>query len=437
VIDRDRLHSGFSASRLIVEARRAVLPLIVLLMGGVVGLACWFILVKNVGKQVYTATRDVNFAIANADAVVPGRQEVRFKGIPAGLISAVRVSHGEVLLTAEIYRSFGPIYRNAQAVLRPNTALQDMYLDITNRGAANAGTASTADPVPLGQTQISVQPADVLQAFDPDVRSHLATVLSQLGGGLQGRGVALRSAFAQVAPFLHVAGRLSNQLVERSALTKQLIHDTAILTGDLGARQTELRNFVEQAASTLKTLNDGSGDLGATLTEIPPTLARLQRSLVVVRDALPDVNNALTALEPVAMQLPAGLAAVRRLSNAADPAVRALQTPVQRLVPLARALQPVSSSLDRALEALQPQLGDLDHLTHGTARCMVPLEGFFQFTPSLMKIGDSRETGIRADLTVDLGSSGVISDPNVHPLSSCAAGRALGGMPGLTLNGAP
>jgi ABC-type transporter Mla subunit MlaD len=404
---------------------------VVTVLAAIAALGCAFYIVKNIAKTDYTSTREVGFTVTDASGVISGgRQEIRFKGIPAGTIDSVRLVDRQAVIEASLYAQFGPVYRNAQATLRPNTALQDMYIDIVNRGTPSAGLATTAAPLPLPQTTTSVQSADVLDAFQPDVRGHLATVLQELGGGLQGRGDALRSAFVEVVPFLQQAGRLSHQLAVRNHETRRLVHNVAVLTGELGQRQQDVRTLVEMSGATLRTLQGSAPNLDATLRELPPTLSAIQTSFAAVRAALPDLNQALVSLGPVASTLPGGLTAVRNLSDTALPAVRALQPPVQKLVPLTQALRPFAQNLQQAIAQLSPQVPAIDHVTRTVAGCSVALQGFFQWTPSVTKMWTTVGPGVRGDFAFGADNTGLIKDPNVSASPSCAQGGPTGGQPG-------
>jgi virulence factor Mce-like protein len=427
---RDRLTEGLNRARLKLELRRSISPLVVLAIGALIGIGCWYVLAKNVGPYIYKSTREVSFTLDNGSGIVPGRQEVRFKGVPAGIISKLDNSGPKPVATVKLYSSFGPIYRDARATLRPNTALEDMYIDIVDRGTKAAGVATANDPLPARQVQTPVQTEDVLQAFAPDVRAHLAAILSDLGGGLQDRGRALRAAFVKILPFLDTATRLSTQLAERSRLTKELVHNTALLTGELGRRERALRTLARAGGTTLQTIADRSPQLDSTLRELPPTLSAIDTSFSAVRGVLPDLDRALVSLRPVAEQLPAGLAAVRKLSAWATPAVRKLRPPVDHLRPLAHALVPAAANLESALTALRPQIPAIDHTTKTVAGCMVPIEGFFQWTPSTTKFSDARGMIIRGDAAFSFETSGEVNDPNVRALPSCAPGTAIGGEAG-------
>lgn len=428
----ERINERVNRARLALEMRRGAKPLAVYLLGILLALGCAFYVAKNVSKTVYTPTREVAFEVENASSVLGGgRQDVRFKGVDAGKITKVELRDGHAVIHTKIYKDVGPIYRDATATLRPNSALEDMFIDITDRGTAKAGPLGAADVVPKSQTKTAAQVEDVLSAFDPDTRTHLATTLRDLGGGLGERGDDLKRAFVALVPFVEGANRLASQLARRADLTKQLVHNTSQLTGALGQRESLLRRLVSNGGTTLRTLEERDASLDATLVEFPKTLAAIDSSFAAVSGVLPSLDTALDELGPAAARLPDGLAAVRSLSVTARPAVRALRSPVRRLRPLANTLRPVTDQLDAALAALRPQTRAIDHVTRTTKSCAVAIQAFFQWTASLTKFDDETSgPGGRGDLNLGLDSSGANSDPNVYKPASCAPGEPIGGRPG-------
>jgi virulence factor Mce-like protein len=425
---RDRRSEHINRARLKLEVTRALRPTVVVVLGGIVGLGCALYIAAHVSRTLLSNTYSLRFAVADATGVVGGLDDVRIKGIPAGTITGVQMAGGRPVLTVQIQSKYGHVYRDARAQLRPNTALQDMYLDIVDRGTPSAGPADYARPLPDSQTSTSVNIDDVLGIFGANTRARLRALLDNLGNGLQDRGAALRTAFAQLAPFVRVAGSISQQLAERSPLTRELIHNTAVLTTELGSRQRQLRVLLNAGSTAVTTLQAGSGDLAATLHQLPPTMAAIDSSFAAVRRVLPDVNPAVRSLYPVAGELPGALGAVRRLSASADPAVRALQEPVGRLVPLAQTLVPLSANLNTAIKLLLPQVGTIEHTTSDVAACKTGLQGFFQWDVSMTKFGDVRGPSPRGNVVLGAQSSGVLHSPSEFAPKACTPGQPIGGL---------
>lgn len=425
------LTDRITRSRLRLELRRSARPTGTILTGVIIGAACLAYIGSHVAAGSVVKTYEIKVQVATARGVVAGRDDVRFKGVPAGTITKVQLVDGKPILTAKIESSFGPVFRNAHAALRPQTPLQDMYLDVLERGTPGAGLADARDhPLPVSQTSTSVNVAEILQAFSPEVRSHLTAVMGQLGNGLKDRGAALRTAFQVLTPTLQVAQDVSLQLAHQAQSTRRLVHNTRLLTTELGRRDSQLRTLVGDGGKTLRTLADNRGNLEQTIAALPGTVISLQRSLASVASVLPDVNTAVRRLDPVAKALPGGLADLRAISGDAAPAIQALQHPVVQLTPLARTVRPLTATLDRASRALEPQIGAIDHVTRTAAACRIATQRFFQWTPSVFKLGDQRGPAPRADLVFALNASAVLKEPRESPIKSCAGGKAVGDSPG-------
>jgi phospholipid/cholesterol/gamma-HCH transport system substrate-binding protein len=428
VIDvRDRRTERINRARLELELRRSLRPTTVVVLGLLVGLAAAAYIGVHVSRTLFAGTYEVRFAVDDATGVVAGLNEVRLKGVPVGTITRVDSVGGRPVLTAQVKKKYGPVYRDARAQLRPNTALQDMYLDIVDRGTPAARRADAAHPLAETQTATAVHIDDVLNVFRAGERDRLRTLLDNLGNGMRDRGATLRTAFVQVVPFLRVAGRISEQLARREAMTRRLVHNTAVLTSDLARRDGTLRTLVHDGAATLSTLQAGSHDLDATLRALPPTLATMDASFSSVRGVLGDVDGAVRALYPVAGRLPRSLASLRALNAAAAPAVHDLRAPVGRLVPFARAVVPVSAGLEQAVQALAPQTGTIDHVTGDLAACKKGVQGFFQWNASMSKFGDVRGPIPRGNVVFGGQSGGIASAPDEFAPKACTAGRPIGG----------
>jgi phospholipid/cholesterol/gamma-HCH transport system substrate-binding protein len=355
------------------------------------------------------------------------------------LINKAALVGGHAVLTVGVANMVGPVYRNAQAELRPNTALQDMYLDIVNRGTPNAGIAGPNDVIPLSQTQSPTNLADVLNTFQPDVRTQLYNILDQLGNGLQGRGQDLNRAFARLAPFLNIAGNVSKQLAVRASMTRQLVHNAAVLSGVLAARSTQLRTLITSGTDTLDALStEGGVPLREAIADFPATLRGAHDILTALSGLEPNLDSALGSLGPVADRLPSGLADLRSLADRLAPAASRLQTPVVKLVPLADQLRPFSSALAGSLRQLSPQVSDVDKLTRDAASCMTQIAEFFNWDASVGKFSDSQ--GVIARGNVNFGFYSLPTGPapaNYTFGSQCSGARPLANAPTPKYDGPP
>lgn len=426
---RSRISAKANRARVALQLKRAVAPLGVYLVGLLLAAASFaYIAFQLPGGAGLAASRTVSFAVPDATGIVSKRAEVRFRGIPVGVVTKTVLKNGSAVLTADMNPEYGKIYRDAHIAVRPNTPLQDMYIDILERGTPVAGRVTATVPLAASRVDSSVNVSDVLNVFDADTRTRLSTTLAEFGRGIDDRGLALREIFRTVAPFLTLSKRLASQVAERELRVRRLAHNSAVLTEELGRRETEIRRLLGDGSSVLQTLRASSTQLDQTLAELPPTMRALDSSFAAVRGVLPDVDNALVKLDPVAKALPGALGSVRDLSDAARPALTALQPSVRALDPLSKALVPFSAQASAAASALRPQIGALNHVTSSVAKCTFPIQRFFQWTQSTFGFGDARGEAPRGDAALGLDVTGVLKDPRISEAPACAGGTQSNGV---------
>jgi ABC-type transporter Mla subunit MlaD len=424
----DYITKGITRSRLKLEARRAAHPTAAFALGFVCAIIGISYFVVHVSKTFGRSTETVRFVVSDDFGVFKGVDEVRLHGVAVGTIATVKHDGAQLVLTAKIQKRYTPIYRNAQAEMRSVTPLNDVYLNIVDVGTPAAGKASSGHPVGPGQTKPLVTVPDVLDSLRHDQRAGLHILLDQLGNGLANHGQDLRRLFVNAIPFVASAANITRGLDEHRALTKRLVHNTAVLTGELGRRETALRRLVATGAITAGTLGRSSRDLDLTLRALPPTFSELRLALQSVRGVTADLDHGLTSLEPVVANLPSSLTAARRLGDSLAPAAKALSPAVTALVPLSKALQPTAGNLHVTATQLRKLVPTTNRLTQRLVDCMTGIQDFFQWNTSLTKFGDSNAPVPRGQLAI--GVPGIFPGaPARTPGKSCAPGPIVGGRP--------
>lgn len=419
------------SSRMRVELGRARKQAAIVAIGAVLALASAAVIVGHENVHLpWQSDYVVKIAVPDASAVVPGRDEVRWAGIVVGRITAASASAGHAVLTAEIdpgKLGGARLYHDASLQLRPQTPLQDMYLDVISRGHPAAGPLGSDDVLAVAQTRSAVDVADVLNTFSEPIRNRLTELLGELATGLSPDGSSqLRFAFAQIAPMLETQKRLSNTIAQRRTIVSGLIHDSRLLFDELATRNADLARLVQVGAGTLSALGSQSPALDQTIAELPKTLAQMHSSFGQLELTLGDVQPALTALQPVAKALPNGLDALGAFSLHATPAVTALMPAIDALTPLARSLRPTASALRLAFARLAPQAPRLDRITAKVIPCELPVDKFFAWTLSVLKFGNAanRTSSPRGILVAPASSADPLTpDPTLAPAIGCADGK--------------
>ena len=425
---RDRLSERLTLDRVKLESRRAGPHLVWLLLAAAASLVALAMIFRQMAPHLVQSTNTVRLEVDSARAVKPGLNEIRMKGIPVGRITGLDAKDGRTVITAQIDKDYGEVYRDARAELRPNSALEDQFVDIVDRGHPAAGRVDEDHPLAASRTTVPVGVDEVLSTFDGDTRVHLRRLLAELGAGLDDRGGQLQQAFVAAVPLLDAAGRLTHQLAVRKERTQRLVRNASTLTAELGRRDVALRKLIGSGATTMAALRDRSGALDATLRELPPVLSAVTASFRATRGVLGDVDGAVTSLRPVADRLDGGLDAVRALSRDAAPAVDALQRPVRRLAPFADSLVPLSQNLATTIARLRPQVPTLNKVTKDLANCKKGVQGFFHWDASMTKYGDSRGQAPRGTLAAGIQTLGLAS-PWERAYGGCVEGAPIGGRP--------
>lgn len=374
------------------------------------------------------ARQTIDVAVTDAQGVIAGRAEVRWAGVVVGRVTGVRLREGRPVLTASIDSAKaggGKVYRDATLRLRPQTALQDIYLDVERRGTPRAGLLAGGHILAAARTRTPVDVSDVLNVFSEDVRSRLSQAIDDLGQGLDDNGAQLRSAFATFVPLLAAQRRLTDLLARRRTVVRHLVTDSRGLFDELGRRDRQVTRLIKAGAATLSTTGARSRDIQATLQGLPPTLSQLRTSLAELDTTVDAIRPALRDLLPAARALPGGLRALRGFAEPAGPALTALRASFAALRPLARGLVPTASNLDSAFTRFAPQAPRVDRITRTLIPCPRAVGKFFAWNLDMLKFGNAENLSAspRGEVTPTSGSQGAVKGYNLVRSIGCADGR--------------
>jgi virulence factor Mce-like protein len=414
-----------SSGRVVLEAKRSAGSLILLIAIIVFAIvAAAIVAAKLTFERPWDSYESVKIAVTDAKGIFPGGDSVRIHGVVVGVVASDKLVNENPVLTLDVLKKYGPIYRNAQLRIRPVTPLDDLYVDVVNRGTPSACVASGSNYViPATQTIVPVDVSRILDTFNGDTRQRLTTLLSELGKGLPDGGRQLRAGFAELAPFLQVADQATIVLRQHQQDVKQVVHQFGTFSKALADRNAALNQFIQQGNRTTSELAAHSGPLQSTLQQIADLLPTMRSSFASVNALTTTLDPALTNLTPVTNNLASGMDALGRLGAEALPAFQALRPAIADLKGMATQLAPTSTSLDTAFTALNTEKGQFSDLTNQTVPCITTIENFFNNTMSVLKFNDANGAFPRADETVDLDTAGGIAGIhglNTYPLPDCS-----------------
>ncbi|MCW3000576.1 MAG: Mammalian cell entry [Solirubrobacterales bacterium] len=420
---------NINTDRLKLELSRSRRPFMqyVFLIG--VAAFCLIVVLKN---QFYNRFWEEKYTFSaqftDVKGVTPGVQRVKIAGVTVGVVTEATNKDGHAVLKMQLKKEYGPIYKDAKIRLRPLTPLQDMYINLEDRGHKSAGEVGSGDDMLVAARTVSpVDISRVLNEFPASTRTRMQVLLDQFGRGLSDNGADLKWAVGELSPFLLAAQRTSSVVAQRRTQMARLVTNLNRLTTALAQRDQQLTTLVGAGNATLGALSGADAELDATLREIPPTLDILRGAFTRLRAAEDQLDPALQDLGPVADSLEAGMNALERFSTDATPALVALRPAVTRLAPLARDLKPTSVALNGAFTQLRAQAPAYDRITKQTPRCFDVIGNFFNDSLSVLKFSDAYGTYPRGNDSQDLDTVGgvtPIAATGLTRTSSCTDGAS-------------
>jgi phospholipid/cholesterol/gamma-HCH transport system substrate-binding protein len=317
---------------------------------------------------------DYKAEFSTAQSVTPGQgQTVQIAGVNVGDITKVDLVDGRAVVTMKIRLKYTPIYRDATALLRPKTGLNDMVIQL-DPGSSSAGRAPHGWTVPINQTLPNVNFDEILSSLDADTRSYLQLLLGGAGEGLDGQGKALSASLKRFEPTGRYLAKLNGALSERERNIRRAIHNFSLLSQALGDKDDQLAALVSSSNRVFQSFADQDANLRAALTRLPgalgqtnTTLAKVDRLAKVLGPTLGDLRPAARALGPALRQTRPFLRDTTPvIQNQLRPFARDALPTVKVLRPAARDLAVVVPKLTTTLQVANYLLNELAYNPPGS-----------------------------------------------------------------------
>ncbi len=239
---------------------------------------------------------------STAQAVTPGQgQTVRVSGVKIGDVGKVELKEGRAIVEMQILPKYRTLVRDdAQALLRPKTALKDMFIEVT---PGDGRALKKGETIPVANTEPDVNPDEIWGMLDDDTRDYLRLLLTGAGGGLERRGGDLREVFRRLGPLHRHLAELNGKLKERRRELARLIHNYGSTVTELGTRDRELSTLVEAQSQALERWSSEDANISEAVRRLPTTLRTVQSALVKVNELGQALPPGLNAMRPVVRQL--------------------------------------------------------------------------------------------------------------------------------------
>ncbi len=301
--------------------------------------------VPLIGQDFFT----VKAELSTAQAVTPGQgQTVNIAGVQVGEISKVELVEGKAVVTLKMQPKYGRVYKDATVLLRPKTGLKDMAAEL-EPGTPEAGRLDDGGTIPVANTLPDVNLDEILASLDTDTRDYLTILLGAGAEGLRGNGPELARAIRRFEPSARYGRKVFGALEKRQRNIKRVIHNLSLVMDELGTKDDQLAEFVENSNAVFVRLANQDANLRSTLTELPSALNETQRGLGKVKVLADELGPTLQALRPAARALGPTLRDVRPFVRETTPIIHDEIRPFVRASrPTVTQLQPTMSDLAKA-----------------------------------------------------------------------------------------
>jgi phospholipid/cholesterol/gamma-HCH transport system substrate-binding protein len=311
---------------------------------------------------------DYKAQFSTAQSVTPGQgQTVQVAGVDVGDITKVDLVGGRAVVTMKIRRKFTPLYRNATALLRPKTGLNDMVIEL-DPGSRNAGEAPAGFTVPVAQTLPNVNFDEILSSLDTDTRSYLQILVGAAGEGVGGQGKQLSASLKRFEPTGRYLARLNGALAERSRNIRRSVHNFRLLAQALGGKDDDLAALVDSSNRVFSAFARQDARLRDALQELPGTLSTTNTTLAKVDKLGKKLGSTLGALRPAARALGPSLRDTRPFLTQTTPVIRDQLRPFARdALPVVKVLRPATRDLSLVTPKLTTTLQVANYLLNELA----------------------------------------------------------------------
>jgi phospholipid/cholesterol/gamma-HCH transport system substrate-binding protein len=238
---------------------------------------------------------DLNVLMPGADGLYPG-SDVLIAGSRAGSVTGISLHGNDVLVRINLDPAHSPVHTSATVILRPKSLLGEKYLDL-NPGAAGDALSAGAT-IPATKVSISTDLQDVINTFDPPTRDKLEVVITELGGGFAGRGVASNETIRYGTQDLGDLAQLATTLKQRDAELQKVIQALDTVTAELARsdRRQQLGQLIANSDRVIKNLADQDAELKRALAQTNAALSKTDTALSGTQGNLASIFQQLPVL---------------------------------------------------------------------------------------------------------------------------------------------
>ncbi|MBA2764080.1 MAG: MCE family protein [Thermoleophilaceae bacterium] len=342
-----------------MNVRKVIAPLLAIIL--VIPVVLLF---KHLVFDQTDGTYVVKAELEDASGLVEN-SNVKIGGIPAGIVTDLTLTEEDTaLLTMVLGEGSGVIGEGATAAARPVNLLGEKYVDLDVGDLDEPVDSGTL--IPLARTSTPVELDDVLNTFQPDVRSRLRLLINEAGVAMTGRGADFNGLLEELPPAIDELGTLVADVRTETDTMKRLIEESDRVLSPIARERDNLGELVESAGDALDVTAEKRVELADTFEQAPTALTQLRSTLTELdatsdslRPAAADLRMAAGPLENTLEQLPAFADAAENVLETASDVSPALERLGARATPTVRRLEPTAVRLDNFTRDSDPVIREL------------------------------------------------------------------------------
>jgi virulence factor Mce-like protein len=205
-------------------------------------------------------------AFATAAELVAG-DDVTIDGVRVGRVGQVQPAAGGAVVGLEIHVQFGPLFRDARAMVKTRNLLGETYVELS-RGTAGAGELPDGGRIDREHTLTPVEIDQVLDVLDSDTRQQLVLLINGVGEAVQGRGQDLNASAGDLRDVAGSLETIAHAVATQSDHLDTLLASLRKVLETLAAYHTQVRLLLTDWDSLMRTLASSENDLqGAVVQE--------------------------------------------------------------------------------------------------------------------------------------------------------------------------
>ncbi|HEX8075397.1 MAG TPA: MlaD family protein [Thermoleophilaceae bacterium] len=308
----------------------------------------------------------------NSDALQV-KSPVRIAGIEVGTVKSVDPEGGDssaATVTMSIKRNGLPVFRDAQAKIRPRIFLEGNFFVDLQPGTPGAKRASSGYTIPVSQTAAPVQLDNVLTSLQANTRADLQTLVKGYGDALAGQPKPGEDDDQDRSTKGETAAKSLNDSLKTAP---DALRGVAVVNGALvGTEAHDLSGFVKGQQKVSTALASREESLKDLVTNFNTTLAAFADEQDNLRTTIHLLPGVLQRANPLFDHLNASFPPTRAFAREILPGVRETPATIDAAFPwIAQTRALVSpDELQGVARDLRPAVRDLAQLTNGTVQLL-------------------------------------------------------------------